>query len=48
MKKEEKDIGRERYYPGMQKKANILKEMTFPAYSTPGEAAAWQVPREGG
>lgn len=47
-KKEEKDIGREGYYPGMQKKANIIKEMTFPAYSTPGEAAAWQVPREGG
>lgn len=47
MKKEEKDIGRERYYLEMQKKANILKEMTFPAYSTPGEAAAWQVPREG-
>lgn len=48
MKKEEKDIGREGYYPGMQKKANIIKEMAFPAYSTPGEAAAWQVPREGG
>lgn len=48
MKEEEKALGREDYFPGMQKKASIIKEMTFPAYSTPGEAAAWKAPREGG